>query len=113
MRISSILKALCPSCHKGRVVENGFAIRARCPECGYNLHPEPGFYLGAMMVGFLLTAVLTIPPMVVLKLMEVDIKLLVVFPFVEFLFVGTFLAFYSRIFWLHLEHRMTEKLENK
>ena len=86
-------------------------MHPRCPNCDYNLYPEPGFYLGAMVVGFLLTDILIVPPIIVMKLMNVDINILCAFPFVEFVFIGTFLIFYSRILWLHIEHRMTSNLE--
>src|SRR5689334_7790701 len=107
----SILKARCPSCRRGSVVEGLFSVRPRCEECGYNFHPESGFYLGAMVISYLATALLTIPPMVALKLLGVDIAVLVIFPLIEFIFVGTFLAFYARIIWLHIEYRMTDRLD--
>lgn len=110
-RLGSVLTARCPACHTGRVTNGVFAIRDRCPHCDYNLHPEPGFYLGAMVVGFLLTAILTVPPMVVMKFFDVDIGLILAFPFIEFIFVGTFLMFYCRIVWLHLEYQMTDRLD--
>jgi uncharacterized protein (DUF983 family) len=113
IRIGAILRARCPSCHSGRVLKGVFAIRPRCAECDYNFHPEPGFYLGAMAVGYLLTAMVTIPPTIALKMLEVDIRLLVAFPLLEFLFVGTFVIFYCRILWLHLEYRMTNRLDGK
>lgn len=111
LHLGSILKALCPACHTGEITEGIFWIRKKCQHCGYNFHPEPGFYLGAMAVGFLLTAILTIPPMVILKILDVDINILMSFPLIEFIFVGTFLMFYCRILWLHLEYRMTERLD--
>jgi uncharacterized protein (DUF983 family) len=113
VRLGSILRARCPSCHQGKVRQGLLGIRPRCPVCGYDCYPEPGFYLGAMAVGFLFTATVTVPPTVILKLLGVDILLVVLFPFLEFLFVGTFIIFYFRILWLHLEHEMTRRLEGK
>lgn len=112
IKITSVLRARCPACHEGDILTGFFTIRERCPVCDYNLHPEPGFYLGAMMVGFLVTAMLTIPPMIFLKLMDVDTKILLAFPFIEFIFVGTFLIFYCRILWLHLEYKMSNRLDS-
>lgn len=109
--MSSVLLAKCPACHTGKVLEGGLSIRARCPYCDYDFHPEPGFYVGAIAVGFLLSAIATIPPMIVLKVLDVDIGLLIAFPFLEFLFVGTFLMIYCRIIWLHLQFRMTARLD--
>jgi uncharacterized protein (DUF983 family) len=110
-RLGAVLKARCPSCFKGAIMDGPFTVRPKCPECGYGFHPEPGYFLGAMMIAFLATAILTVPPMIALKVMKVDVAILVVFPFVEFLFVGTLLAFYSRVIWLHVEHSVTKKLD--
>ena len=67
--------------------------------------------MGAMVVGFFLTALVTIPPTIGLKLLNVEVKLLIAFPLIEFIFVGTFIVFYCRIIWLHLEYRMTDRLD--
>ncbi len=112
IRMSSILLAKCPSCHTGKVLE-GFSIRARCPHCNYDFYPEPGFYVGAIAVGFLISAMTTIPPLIVLKILNVDINLLIAFPFAEFIFIGTFLMIYCRIIWLHLQYRMTDHLNGR
>jgi uncharacterized protein (DUF983 family) len=111
MRLKSIIQARCPSCHEGPVLKNVFGVHPRCSVCGHDFNPEPGFYLGAVAISFLLTAMLTVPPMIALKLMNVDIAVLVAFPFVEFLFLGSLLLVYSRVFWLHLEYRMTSRLQ--
>ena len=113
IRLSSVLKARCPKCHEGKVLKGIIAIRPRCPSCGYNFHPEPGFYLGAMVVGYLFTAMTTIPPMIVLKILNVPILFLIAFPLLEFVFVGTFIVFYCRILWLHLEFETTRRLDGK
>src|SRR5436305_488867 len=112
-KLGSIFKARCPACHEGPVLKNVFGIHPRCSVCGHDFYPEPGFYLGAMVISFFLAAVLTVPPMILLKVLNVDIRLLLAFPFVELLFVGSFLLVYSRVVWLHLEYRMTTKLQGK
>lgn len=109
----AILRARCPACHQGPVLKNVFGIHRKCRVCGHDFYPEPGFYLGAMAVSFLLTAMLTIPPMIALKLLDVDIRILLAFPLIEFLLVGSFLMIYSRVLWLHLEYRLTARLHGK
>jgi uncharacterized protein (DUF983 family) len=110
-KLSSILQGRCPACHRGAMLHYVFGIHPRCAECGHDFNPEPGFYLGAMAVSFLLTAMFTVPPMIVLKLLNVPLAWLVAFPLIEFLFLGSFLIVYSRVVWLHLEYRMTTKLQ--
>jgi uncharacterized protein (DUF983 family) len=109
----SVLRARCPKCGTGRVTKGVVSIRSHCPDCGYNCYPEPGFYLGAMCIGFFISAMLIIPLMIVLKLLDVDMSVLLAAPFIEFAFVGTFLIFYARILWLHLEYSMTSRLDGK
>ena len=111
MKLKSILLARCPQCHQGQVWEHFFTIRTHCKVCQYHFYPEPGFYLGAIAISFLLTAILTIPPTIALKFFEVDTELLILFPFLEFLFLGTFLMFSCKIIWLHLEYAMTHRLD--
>jgi uncharacterized protein (DUF983 family) len=63
--LSAVFNAKCPKCREG----NMFAYPAtnltkfnvmneRCPHCGVRLEPEPGFYQGAMYVGYGFTVAL-------------------------------------------------------
>lgn len=111
-RLSSVVFARCPACHQGKVMR-GYSIRPKCSVCGYCFYPEPGFYLGAMVVGFFITAVLTVPPVILLKFLDVELSVLIAFPFFEFIFVGGFLIFYCRILWLHIEYRISRTLSSR
>lgn len=88
-----------------------FSIRKRCAECNYNFHPEPGFYLGAMMVSFLATAIMMVPTIIALKLADVSPGMLAIAPIGIFFVVGPFLIYYSRILWLHMEYSITDRLD--
>ena len=113
IKLSSVLKGLCPACHQGKITKGFFGVSDKCSACDYSFHPEPGFYLGAMMVSFFITAAVTIPPMIFLKVMNVEMAVLLAFPFIEFLFVGSFLMFYARILWLHLEYTTMKRLNDR
>jgi len=110
LSFSSILRGLCPSCHSGKVTRGFFGTYPQCAKCRYDFHPESGFYLGAMVVSFFVTAALTIPPMILLKILDVELEILLAFPFLEFLLLGPVLLVYSKILWLHLEYRLTHQL---
>jgi len=112
-RLGSILKARCPACHQGKITNGIFKIRRRCPKCSHDFNPEPGYFLGAMAVGFILAAMLTIPPTIALKLLGADVQVLVVAPLIEFIFVGSFIFYYAKIVWLHVEYRMTSRLDGQ
>ena len=111
--LSAIARARCPACGRGPVLHYVFGIYRRCPECGLDYHPEPGYYLGAMMMGFFLNAALTIPPVIALKVLDVDLRLLLAYPFLQFLVVGSLILIYARVIWLHFEYRTTRRLDGE
>lgn len=60
-KISSILRARCPACRTGRMFIqpiykfNGFAkMHEDCPHCGQDFKVEPGFYMSASYIGYVL-----------------------------------------------------------
>lgn len=56
----SILSLKCPRCHEGNlfIYPNSFSYKKmimmpdECPVCGLKFEPEPGFYWGAMYIGY-------------------------------------------------------------
>lgn len=57
-----MLSAKCPRCREGDMfvfpatnVTRFNQMHANCPKCGVRLEPEPGFYQGAMYVGYAFT----------------------------------------------------------
>lgn len=59
-KIYGILKEKCPKCHEGRIfvypnpynLKRTAQMHPRCPKCGLNYAPEPGFYFGAAYVAY-------------------------------------------------------------
>jgi uncharacterized protein (DUF983 family) len=45
----------CPHCGRGRLFRGVFRMFLRCPECGLSYFPEQGYYLGAMIINYILT----------------------------------------------------------
>lgn len=88
-------------------------MKKRCPNCDYDLHPENGYYLGAMMIGFVSISALTIPPVIILKVMNVDDTLLISYPLIQYLIVGPFILHYSKVIWAHLGYRAGYKMEEE
>ena len=63
--LSAVLNAKCPKCREGDMFAYSAAnlakfsvMNERCPHCGVRLEPEPGFYQGAMYVGYGFTVAL-------------------------------------------------------
>lgn len=63
--LSAVLNAKCPRCREGNMFVYSAAniskfnvMHERCPVCDIRLEPEPGFYQGAMYVGYGFTVAL-------------------------------------------------------
>lgn len=59
-KVYSIFNLKCPTCHEGDQFPTGtfsfqksFDMHDRCPHCGQNYMPEPGFYYGAMFISYI------------------------------------------------------------
>jgi len=58
-RVSALLKGKCPRCREGEMFAYPITkltkfnkMNGDCPHCGQRFEPEPGFYQGAMYVGY-------------------------------------------------------------
>lgn len=58
-KLYSISKFKCPSCHEGNLfktpltsMQGVYNMYDNCPECGQDFQKEPGFYWGAMYIGY-------------------------------------------------------------
>lgn len=65
--VNALLKGKCPRCREGSMftypVTNLLKFNKMndyCPRCGRRLEPEPGFYQGAMYVGYAFTIVIMV-----------------------------------------------------
>lgn len=65
--MNAILAARCPRCHKGAMFVKPITaypflaeMHEDCPYCGLHFEREPGFYQGAMYVGYALSVALVI-----------------------------------------------------
>lgn len=79
----SLTKALwhakCPQCRKGDMFTHRLTNIAKfnkmnetCPHCGVRLEPEPGFYQGAMYVGYGFTVAVTVAVFIVVYVLNIS-----------------------------------------
>jgi uncharacterized protein (DUF983 family) len=51
------LRCRCPNCRKGRVFRGWFnQVLPRCPQCGLSYFRESGYYIGGMIITYIMTA---------------------------------------------------------
>ena len=74
----ALLHAKCPQCRQGDMFVYSLTrlskfnqMNARCPHCQVGLEPEPGFYQGAMYVGYALTVAVTALVFVIVFLLDI------------------------------------------
>lgn len=109
--LSSIAQGKCPECFTGKISKGLFGMERKCPHCGYDLNPETGYFLGAMMLAFLATSILTVPPLVVMKFMGVEDRVLLIYPILQYLILGPLLTYYAKILWVYVGHRAGKKMD--
>lgn len=74
--VTALLKGKCPRCREGAMftypvtkLSKFHKMNETCPHCGVRLEPEPGFYQGAMYVGYGFTVMVTVVISIILYLM--------------------------------------------
>lgn len=105
---AALLQGKCPRCREGDIFKYPMTrllkfnvMNEKCPHCDVRLEPEPGFYQGAMYVGYGFTVGLLITVSTVLFLLGNPSE----WTYISAIIVVTFLLAplnyrYSRIFYL-------------
>lgn len=77
--MSALLHAKCPKCREGNMFVHSLTnitkfneMHETCPVCKERLEPEPGFYQGAMYVGYALTVAVTMFVFVLVFLLDIE-----------------------------------------
>lgn len=77
--LKGLLHAKCPQCREGDLFTHRLVNIRRfnimnevCPHCGVRLEPEPGFYQGAMYVGYALSVAVTVAVFVMVYLLNIS-----------------------------------------
>ena len=73
---TALLQGKCPRCHTGDIftypvtrISKFNVMNKTCPHCEVGLEPEPGFYQGAMYVGYAFTIAVIVTVGIVLYLL--------------------------------------------
>jgi uncharacterized protein (DUF983 family) len=103
-RLAAIATLRCPRCFEGKVFRGLLAMNERCPVCDLKFEREPGYFYGAMYFSYafaLLSTFYWLP----MLLMGVNPWLVVGLPAVQLVVQIPITFKYSRVMWLHLDHR--------
>ena len=65
------LRLRCPRCGDGRLYRKTYRMNRACPVCGLGYYRESGYYVGAMMINYGITAFLVLVAYLLSRLMPV------------------------------------------
>jgi uncharacterized protein (DUF983 family) len=101
----AILRQQCPRCHSGRLFTGLMQMRIDCPLCQLRFEREEGYWTGAMMINWILISFTLLPLGAILLITgrPFPLVLLLIAVLVTVLLPVYFR--YSRIIWLHVDHR--------
>jgi uncharacterized protein (DUF983 family) len=98
----------CPRCGMGPLFRGWVKLHPRCPHCGLTYYPESGFYLGGMIINYVVTVIIVIAVYLTSLLLppllpwSINIKILV---WIAFTIVLSLLLWrHSQSFWLALNY---------
>ncbi len=107
--LGSILSKKCPRCRSSKLfiepmmLNKPLDMNDRCPICGQNFMPEPGFYYGAMFISYLISSFFFL---IVAGVTIIYFDFTVEGAFGLIIFLGIFLYFWllrvSRSIWIHI-----------
>ena len=101
----------CPACGKGTVFRGLLSMAPQCSECGLRYEKEPGFFLGASIAAYFIGAFSIVPTLIIcLLILKMDIFSTLGIGTAQLLILSPLLFRYSRLLWLHAEHKMTKRL---
>lgn len=106
----AVMRSVCPRCRqgaifKGTLLQSWLSMYDRCPVCGLRYEREQGYFLGAMMVSYILSVPVLVLLMLAVWLIWRDWSLqrIAVVGFLAFLpFVPEMVRF-SRVLWIHFD----------
>jgi uncharacterized protein (DUF983 family) len=109
---TSILHQLCPRCREGRIFRSsiywGFpGMHDRCPTCDLRFEREPGYFLGAMYIGYALGLVFIVGTGAVLwALSRWRVDKVAIWAVLLFLPFAPMLTLLSRVLWIYLDQKI-------
>lgn len=88
-------------------------MNTTCPSCQFKFEREQGYFLGAMVLAYVLGAITVIPTIVYLNLKtDVTFPMIVIIPALQVILTNPILFMYSRLAWMYIDHHVNPKAWN-
>ncbi len=109
--MTSLFSNLCPSCERAPVFGGFLSMNRACPSCGTVFEKESGYFIGAMIASYFLGVFLAFPVLIALIFFaRAGIALSIGATAALILVLQPLLFRYSRLLWIHIEHRLTKAI---
>lgn len=100
----------CPVCRKAPIFRGPYAMNQECPNCGARHLREQGYFLGAIVIAYVMGAFLMIPTVIVLvRVYEVELPTLILIPALQTLLLHPLFFVYSRALWMYIDRHVNPK----
>ncbi|MBZ5682337.1 MAG: DUF983 domain-containing protein [Acidobacteriia bacterium] len=106
--VAGILQQRCPRCRTGRIFRKSLflfpGMHESCPACDLKFEREPGYFLGAMYIGYgLALATIAILSFLLWRIFHWPFQRVAVGGVVLFLPFAPFLTVMARVLWIYLD----------
>ncbi len=102
----ALLRLRCPNCRKGAVFFGVMSMHQQCPRCRYVFEREPGYFLGAIAIGYFLGVAVVCAVAVLLYLAWPSVGWEWAFSLglVGYLLVTPVVFRYARVAWMYADN---------
>lgn len=108
--LTDVLLLKCPVCRKAPIFCGPYAMNQNCPNCGVKYVREQGYFLGAIVIAYVIGAFLMVPTIIILvRVYEVELPILILVPALQTLLLHPLLWVYSRTLWMYLDRNANPK----
>jgi len=106
--LAGILQQRCPRCRKGKIFRRSLflfpGMHERCSQCDLQFEREPGYFLGAMYIGYgLVLVTITLFSFLFWRFFRLQFQNAVIGGMLLFLPLAPFLTVMARVLWIYLD----------
>ena len=106
----SIFRNRCPKCGETPIFKGFYSMNAKCSACGNVYEKESGYFMGAMMAAYFLGIVAIVPTLVLcIFALQLELPTALIIAGLQLVVFQPILFRYSRIIWINIEHKLSQK----
>lgn len=102
--IAGVFSNRCPHCRQGEVFKYIFFMNPRCPHCDHVFERERGYFLGAMFLGYIMSAFSTVPTIAIgILVMHEELLTVIGFACLQVCLLTPLIFRFARLAWIYLD----------